>query len=339
MLLVGAAVAACSSQTERGSTGIGAETTPPPAEAVSTPPPAPLPEPESVQFTEAPLPEAPPVVEAPPPEPEVVEAPPPQELPDFPITAYELPPEPEDTDIADLGPLTEPEPIYYPEQDLGDHDLGISEPEMFYAEQELAERDLGVSEPDAFYYDQELAERDLGVSEPEAFYHDQELPEQDLGVSEPEAFYYDQELPEQDLGVSDPTVYYDYPGPVVTVEFATEPLFNFDKYDIRTDQVAELDEFVSNIRALTYETIWAVGHTDRIGSVSYNQGLSERRANSIKSYLVRQGVPANKIRTLGRSKSSPVTGTACENERGRALISCLQPDRRVELSVTGTRAD
>jgi outer membrane protein OmpA-like peptidoglycan-associated protein len=314
MLLVGAAVAACSSQTERGSTGIGAETTPPPAEAVSTPPPAPLPEPEGVQFTEAPLPEAPP------PAPVVEEAPPPQELPEFPITAYELPPEQEDTEIADLGPLTEPEPIYYPEQDLDDQDLGISEPEMFYPEQELAETDLGVSEP-------------------EAFYHDQELPETDPGVSEPEAFYYDQDLPEPDLGVSDPTVYYDYPGPVVTVEFETEPLFNFDKYDIRTDQVSKLDEFVANIRGLEYETIWAVGHTDRIGSISYNQGLSERRANSIKSYLVRQGVPADKIRTLGRSKSSPVTGTACENERGRALISCLQPDRRVDLSVTGTKTD
>jgi outer membrane protein OmpA-like peptidoglycan-associated protein len=333
MLLVGAAVAACSSQTERGSTGIGAETTPPPAEAVSAPPPAPLPEREGVQFTEAPLPEAPP------PAPVVAEAPPPQELPDFPITAYELPPEQEDTEIADLGPLTEPEPIYYPEQDLGDQDLGVSEPEMFYPEQELAERDLGVGEPEAFYYDQELAERDLGVSEPEAFYHDQDLPERDLGVSEPEAFYYDQDLPEPGLGVSDPTTYYDYPGPVVTVEFETEPLFNFDKYDIRTDQVSKLNEFVANIRGLNYETIWAVGHTDRIGSISYNQGLSERRANSVKSYLVRQGVPADKIRTLGRSKSAPVTGTACQNERGRALISCLQPDRRVELSVTGTRAD
>jgi outer membrane protein OmpA-like peptidoglycan-associated protein len=314
MLLVGAAVAACSSQTERGSTGIGAETTPPPAEAVSAPPPAPLPEREGVQFTEAPLPQAPP------PAPVVAEAPPPQELPEFPITAYELPPEQEDTEIADLGPLTEPEPIYYPEQDLGDQDLGISEPELFFPEQQLAERDLGVSEP-------------------EAFYHDQDLPERDLGVSEPEAFYYDQDLPEPGLGVSDPTIYYDYPGPVVTVEFETEPLFNFDKYDIRSDQVSKLNEFVANIRGLNYETIWAVGHTDRIGSISYNQGLSERRANSIKSYLVRQGVPAEKIRTLGRSKSSPVTGTACDNERGRALISCLQPDRRVELSVTGTRAD
>ena len=337
MILVAAAVAACSSQTERGSTGIGTGTTPPSAETVSTPPPAPLPEREGVQFTEAPLPEVP--APAPAPAPAVAEAPRPQELPEFPITAYELPPEPEDADIADLGPLTEPEPIYYPEQDLGDHDLGISEPEIFYEGQDLAEWDSGVSEPETFYYDQDLPEQGAGVSEPETFYYDQDLPEQGAGVSEPETFYYDQELPEQDTGVSDPTVYYDYPGPVVTVEFAIEPLFSFDKYDIRTDQVAELNEFVSNIRGLTYETIWAVGHTDRIGSLSYNQGLSERRANSVKSYLVRQGVPANKIRTLGRGKSAPVTATACENERARALISCLQPDRRVELSVTGTRAD
>ncbi|MEX0960241.1 MAG: OmpA family protein [Burkholderiales bacterium] len=299
MLLIGAAVAACSTQTERGSTGVGAETTPPPAEAVSTPPadPGPLPEPEEVQFSEAPLPEAPEPEPEPEPEPVVIE----QEVADFPITEYALPDEPVEAEVDELGPVAEPEPIYYPEQDLGDEDLGVSEPELYYPEQDLAEADTGVSEP--------------------------------------ETFYYDQELPEQDLGVSDPTTYYDYPGPVVTVEFATEPLFNFDKYDIRSDQITKLDEFVSNISDLTYETIWAVGHADRIGTVTYNQGLSERRANSIKSYLVRQGIPANKIRTLGRSKHSPVTGSACENERGQELISCLQPDRRVELSVTGTKAE
>lgn len=316
MLLIGAAVAACSTQTERGSTGVGAETTPPPAEAVSTPPadPGPLPEPEAVQFSEAPLPEAP--ESEPEPEPVVVE----QEVTDFPITEYTLPDEPVEAEIDELGPVAEPDPIYYPEQDLGDQDLGVSEPELYYPEQELAETDTGVSEPETFYYDQELAEADTGVSEPETF-------------------YYDQELPEQDLGVSDPTTYYDYPGPVVTVEFATEPLFNFDKYDIRSDQITKLDEFVSNISDLTYETIWAVGHTDRIGTITYNQGLSERRANSVKSYLVRQGIPADKIRTLGRGKHSPVTGSACENERGQKLITCLQPDRRVELSVTGTKAE
>jgi OOP family OmpA-OmpF porin len=323
MLMIGAAVAACSTQTERGSTGIGAGTTPPPAPAVSAPPPAPapapdpgpLPEREAVQFSDVPLPDAP-LPEAPP-APLVAEAPPPpQELPDFPITAYELPPE---EDLS-LGPVAEPEPLYYPEQMIDEPDLGVSEPEMFFPEQEIAAADPGVSEPETFYYDQEL-------------------PERDLGVSEPEAFYYDQELPERDLGVSDPTVYYDFPGPVVTVEFEAEPLFNFDKYDIRSDQVAKLDDFISNLSGLTYETIWAIGHADRIGTITYNQGLSERRANAVKSYLVRRGVPADKIRTLGRSEHSPVTGDACDGKRGQTLIACLQPDRRVELSVTGTRGE
>ncbi len=123
----------------------------------------------------------------------------------------------------------------------------------------------------------------------------------------------------------------------VTVNFETEPLFNFDKSTIRADQSAKLDELISGLSGTQYDSIAVVGHADRIGKDAYNQRLSERRAAAVKAYLVKKGVPSDKIQTEGRGESESVTGDACNKTRGKALISCLQPDRRVDVSVSGTK--
>ena len=87
------------------------------------------------------------------------------------------------------------------------------------------------------------------------------------------------------------------------------------------------------------ETIIDIGHTDRIGSATYNQKLSLRRADSVKAYLVSKGVPANRIFTDGKGKTQPVTKPGeCRGPKTRKVIACLQPDRRVEIEVIGTRA-
>jgi len=57
----------------------------------------------------------------------------------------------------------------------------------------------------------------------------------------------------------------------------------------------------------------------------------------VKAYLVRQGIPARKINAEGRGESEPVTGDTCSGQRGKALIACLEPDRRVDVSVTATK--
>ena len=91
-------------------------------------------------------------------------------------------------------------------------------------------------------------------------------------------------------------------------------------------------------KSLKLEVILAVGHTDRFGSATYNQRLSERRAAAVKTYLVSQGVDANRVYTEGKGETQPVTGNKCDNVRGRAAqISCLQPDRRVEVEVIGSK--
>ena len=67
------------------------------------------------------------------------------------------------------------------------------------------------------------------------------------------------------------------------------------------------------------------GHTDWIGTDAYNQGLSERRANSVMDYLVDHGVAASRLSTTGFGESRPIASN--QNREGRAL------NRRVELHV------
>ena len=84
--------------------------------------------------------------------------------------------------------------------------------------------------------------------------------------------------------------------------------------------------------------ILVVGHTDRIGSDSYNQKLSERRAAAVKTYLVSKGIEANRVYTEGKGEKQPVTGDKCKgNAPTKALIQCLQPDRRADIEVIGTK--
>ena len=126
----------------------------------------------------------------------------------------------------------------------------------------------------------------------------------------------------------------------ITLE--TDVLFEFDKARLRESGRHRLDEIAAGLKGAEVEEIVAVGHADRIASERYNQKLSEERAAAVKSYLSEQGVPAEKIVAEGRGEEQPVTGDDCSRmgpERGsnRKLVNCLQPDRRVEIEVLGSR--
>ena len=69
------------------------------------------------------------------------------------------------------------------------------------------------------------------------------------------------------------------------------------------------------------------GHTDSVGGDDYNQSLSERRADSVRSYLVRQGIPPQTVQSEGFGESRPVTTN--DTASGR------QQNRRVELVISG----
>lgn len=119
---------------------------------------------------------------------------------------------------------------------------------------------------------------------------------------------------------------------------AADALFDFNKATLRPEGKAKLDELVSKIAGVKLEVIIAVGHTDRIGSDSYNQKLSERRAASVKEYLVAKGIDANRVYTEGKGEKNPVTKPdQCKGPKSKKVIDCLQPDRRVDIEVIGTK--
>jgi len=120
------------------------------------------------------------------------------------------------------------------------------------------------------------------------------------------------------------------------VTFSADALFDFDKATLRPAGRVALDEFSDKLGNISLEGITAIGHTDRFGSDSYNQLLSERRAEAVKSYLVDRGIEANRITTEGRGETQPVTPAGqCLGSRNTKVVACLQPDRRVEVEVTG----
>ena len=122
------------------------------------------------------------------------------------------------------------------------------------------------------------------------------------------------------------------------ISVAADALFDFNKATLRPAGKAKLDELVAKANAINLEVILAVGHTDRIGSVAYNQALSEKRAAAVKNYLVSKGIDPSRIYAEGKGKSQPVTGDTCVgNKKTKALIECLQPDRRVDIEVIGTK--
>lgn len=127
------------------------------------------------------------------------------------------------------------------------------------------------------------------------------------------------------------------PAPV-TITLAASALFDFDRSELKPDGRAELDKLVRDLNGLTYEVIIVTGHTDRIGTREYNLGLSERRAKTVTDYLVGAGIASTAITARGVNSDDPVTTPQqCTGPVSDALKACLQPDRRVEVEVSGTR--
>ena len=98
--------------------------------------------------------------------------------------------------------------------------------------------------------------------------------------------------------------------------------------------------FAADLKGADFDDITITGHTDRIGSHAYNMKLSTRRAEAAKVYLVKSaGLPADKITIKGIDGSQPITKPGkCKGKNvTKKLITCLAPDRRVEVEVTATR--
>ncbi|HNR91094.1 MAG TPA: Ig-like domain-containing protein [Dokdonella sp.] len=85
-----------------------------------------------------------------------------------------------------------------------------------------------------------------------------------------------------------------------------DAFFGFDKSTLRPDAIAALDELVAKLESVSrVSRVSVVGHTDSVGTVEYNQRLSERRAEAAKAYLVSRGIPAEQIDTRGEGELNP----------------------------------
>lgn len=123
------------------------------------------------------------------------------------------------------------------------------------------------------------------------------------------------------------------------VTFSSDSLFDFDKATLKPAGKQALDKFTADLKGVNYDTITITGHSDRIGSHDYNMKLSTRRAEAVKSYLMASGIAAATLAAKGVDGANPVTQAGdCKGSKVSAqLIACLQPDRRVEVEVSGTR--
>ena len=122
------------------------------------------------------------------------------------------------------------------------------------------------------------------------------------------------------------------------ISLSADALFAFDKSTLKPEGKEELDKLTVDLSNVSYDSIHVTGHTDRIGSTKYNQKLSERRANTVRDYLVAKGIPADRIVAEGKGETQPVTRPGdCTGPKSRKLIACLQPDRRVDVEVSGTK--
>jgi OmpA-OmpF porin, OOP family len=131
------------------------------------------------------------------------------------------------------------------------------------------------------------------------------------------------------------------PRPVIEkVSLSSDVLFEFGKATLRDEGKQKLDELAGRITDANIEEIVAVGHADRIASEQFNQQLSEQRAQAVKTYLVDKGLASQLVKTEGKGESQPVTNCGkmgAERASNKKLVQCLQPDRRVDIEVFGTR--
>ncbi len=122
---------------------------------------------------------------------------------------------------------------------------------------------------------------------------------------------------------------------------SSDTLFHFNRYtlgDMLPGGMAELDQLVGQLQNsyVSVSQIAIIGHTDRIGSDVANQHLGMQRALTVQNYLRSRGVTAE-ITVASMGERQPRTQNCSAQLNREALKSCLQPDRRVSIHVTGVR--
>lgn len=120
-------------------------------------------------------------------------------------------------------------------------------------------------------------------------------------------------------------------GDNITMSMPSAITFGFDSYTLSPQFLPVLDRLAATLNQYGSTVIEVAGHTDSVGSDSYNMTLSQRRAQAVANYLMSRGVSSARIMVVGAGESRPVASN--DTEMGRAQ------NRRVEITVVPLRGD
>lgn len=112
-------------------------------------------------------------------------------------------------------------------------------------------------------------------------------------------------------------------------------LFATGQSDLKAGAASSLDQLVAFLKRYPARSIAIEGHTDSVGSDISNQGLSERRANTVKGYLVRQGIDPTRVTSAGLGESQPVAdnGTSFGRQQNRRVVMIIsEPVRAADAA-------
>ena len=132
------------------------------------------------------------------------------------------------------------------------------------------------------------------------------------------------------------------PRVIEKITLSTDVLFAFNRSQLTPAGEQKLDELAKSAQGSDVEKVVLTGHADRIGTEDYNQKLSEDRAQAVADYLATKGVDRSRLQVEAKGETQPITGNQCqkmgpENNKNQKLIACLQPDRRVDAELLGSR--
>ena len=115
---------------------------------------------------------------------------------------------------------------------------------------------------------------------------------------------------------------------VLTTTFKGDLFFDFDSAILKAGAYDEIDRTATVLNRYPQTTILVSGHTDRSGSETYNQQLSERRAQAVRDALVSRGVDPRRLRVVGYGESRPISSDPAANRRVELRIVPIEQDRK-----------
>ncbi|MEM8590903.1 MAG: OmpA family protein [Pseudomonadota bacterium] len=117
-------------------------------------------------------------------------------------------------------------------------------------------------------------------------------------------------------------------GNELIVRMPQDILFALNSADLRPDLQSDIRSLAANLQNFPKSTVTVIGHTDNTGTAAFNQNLSQRRAESVASILLQQGVSASRIRAFGRGENEPIATNLTPDGR--------QLNRRVDIIISPT---